>query len=139
MSLEENKAKMRLFIEEAFNKGNLAVLDEVIAPEYVHHTGFGEVKGLDGWKQTVNIMRNAFPDLKDTILSMVAEGNMVAFTLRAQGTLKGEFLGMSPTGKHYDLTEAIFVRFAGGKAVEGWTYNDSLTFYRQLGISPPGS
>jgi steroid delta-isomerase-like uncharacterized protein len=138
MSVEENKAKVRLYMEEAFNKGNLSVSDEVIAPEYVHHTVFGEVKGSDGFNQTVTIMRNAFPDLKDTIVSMVAEGNMVAFSLRVQGTMKGEFLGMPPTGKRLDVTEAVFMRFAGGKAVEGWTYNDSLTFYRQLGVSPPG-
>ena len=138
MSVEENKAVVRRYIEEAFNKGNLAVVPEIIAPEYVHHTLFGEVKGADGFKQVVTTMRNAFPDLKDTIDIMVAEGNVVAFSLRAQGTFKGEFLGMSPTGKQYNITEAVFIRFAGGKAVEAWTYVDSLEWYRQLGVSPPG-
>lgn len=137
MSAEENKEIARRFIEEAFNKGNLAVVPEVIAPEYVHHTLFGEVKGPDGFKQVVTTMRNAFPDLKDTIDSMVAEGNMVAFILRVQGTFKGEFLGMSPTGKQLDITEAVFIRFAGGKVVEGWTYSGSSTIFQQLGVSPP--
>lgn len=138
MSAEENKAAVRRYMEEAFNKGNLAVIPEVIAPEYVHHTIFGEIKGPDGFKQVVTMMHNAFPDLKYTIDSMVAEGSMVAFSMRVQGTFKGEFLGMSPTGKQFDVAEAVFMHFAGDKAVEGWTYNDSLAFYQQLGISPPG-
>jgi len=138
MSTEENKAAVRRIMEELFNKGDLAVVPEVIAPEFVHHTLFGEVKGPDGFKQVVTTMRNAFPDLKYTIDSMVAEGNVVAFSLRVQGTFNGEFLGMSPTGKQLNITEAVFFRFAGGKAVEGWTYSDSLAFYQQLGVSPPG-
>ena len=107
---EENKEVARRYMEEAFNNGNLAVVPEVVAPEYVHHTNFGEVKGAEGLKQTVTIMRNAFPDLNYTIDSMVSEGNMVAFTLRAQGTSKGEFLGIPPTGKQLKYTEAVFMR-----------------------------
>ena len=137
MSIEENKAAVRRLIEEAFNKGNLAVVPEIIAPEYVHHTMLGEIKGPDGFEQVITGMRNTFPDLKDTIKSMVAEGNMVTFSLRVQGTFKGEFLGMSPTGRQLNVTEAVFIRFADGKAVEAWTYNDSLTFYQQLGIPIP--
>ena len=134
---EENKALIRLFIEEAFNKGNLAVLPKVIAPEYVYHTIVGEVKGPDGIKQIVTAMRNAFPDIKYTIDRIVVEGNVGAFSMRVQGTFKGEFLGMSPTGKQFDVAEAVFMRFARGKAVEGWVYGDSSTISQQLGITPP--
>ena len=138
MSIEENKALIRLFIEEAFNKGNLAVLPEVIDPEYVYHTIVGEVKGPDGIKQIVTAMRNAFPDLKYIIDSIVVEGNIGAFSMRVQGTFKGEFLGMSPTGKQFDVAEAVFMRFADGKAVEGWVYGDSSTISQQLGVNIPG-
>jgi steroid delta-isomerase-like uncharacterized protein len=136
---EENKEVARRYMEEAFNNGNLAVVPEVVAPEYVHHTNFGEVKGAEGLKQTITIMRNAFPDLNYVIDSMVAEGNMVAFTLRAQGTFEGEFFGMSPTGNPFTYTEAVFMRLAGGKIEESWSYNDSSAWFKQLGVTPPVS
>ena len=137
MSIEENKETARRYMEEAFNKGNLTVVPEIVAPEYVHHTNFGEMKGVDGLKEAVTIMRKAFPDLNYVIDSMVAEGNMVAFTLRAQGTFKDEFLGISPTGNQFTYTEAVFMRFAGGKVEESWAYNDSSAWFKQLGITPP--
>ncbi len=134
---EENKEVARRYMEEAFNKGNLAVVPEVVAPDYVHHTNFGEAKGADGLKQAVTIMRNAFPDLNYTVDNMVAEGDMVAFTLRAQGTFKGEFFGMLPTGNQFTYTEGVFMRLEGGKVVESWSYNDSTAWFQQLGITPP--
>ena len=138
MSLEEeNKEVARRYMEEAFNKGNLAVVPEVVAPEYVQHTVFGEMKGTEGLKESVIAIHKAFPDINYTIDGMVAEGDMVAFQMRAQGTFKGELLGMSPTGKQLKYNEAVFMRLSGGKVVEGWSYWDSSTMYRQLGIPFP--
>lgn len=134
---EENKEVARRYMEEAFNKGNLAVIPDIVANEYIHHTNFGEMKGADGLKEAVTIMRTAFPDLNYVIDSMVAEGNMVAFTLRAQGTFEGEFFGMPPTGNQFEYTEAVFMRFADGKVEESWSYNDSSAWFKQLGVNPP--
>jgi len=138
MSIEENKAVMRRIVEEILNKGNMAVVDEVIATNYVLHGPFGEYKGPEGFKQGVTMFRNAFPDFNVTIEDMVAEGDMVALRLTMRGTFKGEMMGISPTDKQLNMTEAIFIRFAGGKEVEARSYADSLTMYQQLGIPIPG-
>lgn len=138
MSTEENKAKTRRIIEEAVNKGNLAVVDEILAPDYVYHRSLGDVKGPEGLKQFFTMLRTAFPDINATIEDMVAEGDMVAYRFILKGTFTGEMMGIPPTGKSMALPEAHFVRFEDGKEVEEFPYIDSLTLYQQLGISPPG-
>jgi predicted ester cyclase len=137
MSTEENKAVIRRIIEEAFNKGNLAVADEAIAPNYVYHGAGGqEFKGVEGFKQFVTMMRSAFPDVRMTPEDMVAEGDKVAHCSRLRGTFKGEMMGMAPTGKQIDISVLTLSRFAGGKEVEAWLYADTLAMYQQMGVAP---
>lgn len=138
MSIEQNKAAVRRIISELFNKGNMAVADEIIAPDYIYHFPMMEVKGPEGFKQLISMFRSALPDMQATIKDIVAEGNMVAVTFNMQGTFKGELMGMKPTGKSLNFTEAVFIRFENGKEVEATPYADSAAMYQQLGISPPG-
>jgi steroid delta-isomerase-like uncharacterized protein len=137
MSIEENKTKARRIIEEALNKGNLAVLDEIIAPNYVYHSTQRDVNGPEGLKQFFTMLRAVFPDVNVTIEDMVAEGDIVAYRFILKGTFKGEYMGIPPTGKQMAFPEAHFIRFEGGMEVEEINYADSLTLYQQLGIRPP--
>jgi len=140
VSTEENKAVLRRVAEEIFNKGDLAVVDEVIAPNYVYHgSGGQEYKGTEGFKQIVTMFRTAFPDLHMTVEDMVAEGDKVAHRLTIRGTHKGEIMGMAPTGKHKQVTiSAVTIsRFAGGKEAEAWSNLDQLGMMQQMGIAPP--
>ena len=68
---------------------------------------------------------------------MVAEGDKVAHRLILRGTHKGDLMGIAPTGKQVTITSITISRFAGGKEVEALPFTDMLTFYRQLGVSPP--
>jgi len=136
MSAETNKAIARRITEEVFNKGNLSIIPELVAPNYVYHTT-PEYKGPEGFKQYVAMERRAFPDLHMKIDHMVAEGDMVAIFYTYTGTFKGERMGIAPTGEKLTMRFAVLSRFAGGKEAEAWPYIDSLTFYRQLGIPVP--
>ena len=63
MSIEENKALVRNALEEAWNKGNLDVIDEHLSPDYVHHNPpAGVPNDREGYKQAVTMLRTAFPD-----------------------------------------------------------------------------
>jgi predicted ester cyclase len=138
MSTEKNKANIRRHVEEVWNKGNLAIIPELLAPNYVAHPLTGdEVKGTDGFKQMVVTSRTAMPDLRYTIDSMVAEGDVVAVRYTATGTFTGKYGDIKPTGKKMKRTDAIFHRFEGGKQVEAWTFSDTLSLYQQLGIPVP--
>ena len=137
MSVEENKAMVRDVIEEVVNKGNLAIIDDIMAPNYVYHFPGMEIKGPEGFRQFAIMMRTAFPDLNVTIDDCIGEGNLVACRITLRGTLKGEFLGQAPTGRNMVFQEAVFVYFEGGKEVEAWPYADTQSMFSQLGISPP--
>jgi len=137
MSVEENKAMVRRIIEEAVNKGNLAVIDDIMAPNYVYHFPGMEIKGPDGFRQFATTMRTAFPDLNITINEIIGEGNLVASRLTLRGTLKGEFMGQAPTGRKMEFPEAVFVLFEGGKEVEARPYMDTHDMFEQLGLNPP--
>jgi predicted ester cyclase len=96
MSTEQNKETIRRHVEEIFNKGKLAVADEIISPDYVYHGPIGEYKGLDGFKQMVTMVLKIFPDIHYTIDDMVAEGDKIAIRYTMTGTFQGEFMGGYP-------------------------------------------
>ena len=126
MSVEEkHKALVRRFHEEAWNKGNVAAVDEFMAADYVDYPiPSGLPPGTEGLKQTISTYRTAFPDLKATVDDIFAEGDRVAYRWSTRGTHLGEWLGIPPTGYHMAATGITVFRIAGGKVVEGWTSMD---------------
>jgi steroid delta-isomerase-like uncharacterized protein len=122
---EKHKALVRRFHEEAWNKGNVAAVDEFMAADYVDYPiPSGLPPGTEGLKQTITTYRTAFPDLKATVDDIFAEGDRVAYRWSTRGTHLGEWLGIPPTGYHMAATGITVFRIAGGKVVEGWTSMD---------------
>ena len=138
MSVEENKAIDRRFTEELFNKGNLAVVDELVATNFVDHSGFpGVTPDREGYKQFATISRTALPDFHTTIEDIIAEGDKVVQRFTARGTHKGEFMGIPPTGKQVTVAGIAIHRITDGKIVENWVNMDMLGMMVQLGVVPP--
>jgi predicted ester cyclase len=72
-------------------------------------------------------------------MDQVAEGDRVVTRWTAQGTHKGELMGMAPTGKRVTLTATDIDRIANGKVVECWSSLDGAAMMQQMGIVPtPG-
>ena len=140
MSVEQNKAVIRRLVEEVINKGNIGLFDELVASNLVDHAlppGFPP--GAQGVKQFFSLLRAAFPDFHYTIEGVVGEGDYVVQRLTAQGTMKGEFMGMPPSGKHAVWSSMDFIRLKDGKVVEYWGIEDQLSMLQQLGFAPtPG-
>lgn len=139
MSVEENKANQRRIYEEVIVEGNLELIPELIAPEYVFHNPLGlEAKGPEGFKQMVTMLRTAFPDIHCTIDDMVGEGDKTATRATLTMTFKGEMMGIPPTGRKATISGFLFAKWKDSKEVEAWESVDTLSFYQQLGVSPPG-
>ncbi len=138
MSIEENKALVQRFVEEVWNKGNLAAADEFLAANSVGHDpdAPGLAPGVEGFKQVFTMFRTAFPDLHVTVEDMIAEGDKVVSRTTARGTHKGELMGIAPTGKQVTVAEIRIHRIAGGKIVEHWGIVDKLSLMQQLGVVP---
>ena len=130
-----NKAGIQRYIEEVWNKGNLAVAEEVFAPTFVDHDPrYPGIVSLDHLKQFFTAFRAAFPDLRTNVEDLLAEGDKVLLRYSWTGTHKGEFLGIAPTGKRVMVMGLALYRFADGKVVEAWANADDLGLLRQLGV-----
>jgi steroid delta-isomerase-like uncharacterized protein len=135
MGADDNKAFVRRFIDNAFNEGNLAIIDELVASDYVLH-GAPEIHGPEAMKQFVRTYRTAFPDYACTIEAQIAEADVVVTRWTVRGTQDGELMGIPPTGKHVTLTGIVMDRLVDGKLVETWLQADVLGMLQQLGAMP---
>jgi steroid delta-isomerase-like uncharacterized protein len=134
----DTKAIARRFLEEAFNSGNLAVVDELVAPEFVNHDAALPEPGvgIEAAKASITGYREAFPDLRLTIEQQLAEGEYVTTRWSARGTHQGNLMGMAPTGKQATVTGITIDRIVDGRFVESWTNWDTLGLMQQLGVIP---
>jgi predicted ester cyclase len=140
MSTEENKATVRRFTEEGWNQGNVAVFDELNAPNFIYHDpGAPQVRTIEDYKRWITENRSVFPDLHFTIEDLIAEGDQVVGRYTLRGTNTGEIVTPMPipaTGKQVTVTGIAIIRFAGGKGVEVWNQGDTLGLLHQLGLIP---
>ena len=131
---EENKALVRRIIDEAWNQGKLAVVDEAFAADYQEHNPRpGQEPGIDGYKGGVVMMRAAFPDLSLDVHDIIAEGDRVAVLYTLHGTHDGELMGMPASGQRVSSEGMVFARFRDGKVIERWGVQDMLTLLQQIG------
>src|ERR687886_2628711 len=137
---EENKAKARRLLEEAFGQGKVDVVDEVLDPAFVCYdpnSESGEVRGADTIKGEIEYFRSAVPDLTYTVEDQIAEGDEVVTRWTASGTHEGEFFGVAPTGNRIEMSGIQIDRFdESGKMVEEWPEYDLLGAMRQMGAVP---
>ena len=100
MGTQENTASATRFLEEVMNRGNLSVIDELSAPNFVDHSAPPGISPTnEGFKAFVAMFRSAFPDLHYTLEESIAEGDRVAQRTTAHGTMKGDFHGDAGVGE----------------------------------------
>jgi steroid delta-isomerase-like uncharacterized protein len=134
---EENKAIARA-VYEAWETGDLDRLDDLIAPDAVDHDPYNPhgSEGLEGFKKTITMYREAFPDTQFAIEDQIAEGDRVVTRWTATGTHEGELMGAAPTGKKASVTGIGIDRIEDGKIAEVWVSWDTLGMMRNLGLIP---
>jgi steroid delta-isomerase-like uncharacterized protein len=133
MTPEEHKAIVRRFFEEAWNRQNLDVVDEIFAPAVIFN---GQSITREALKQALAGRRVAFPDIQVTVDDQVAEGERVSTRRTWRATHKGPYRGVGATGKVVTWTQISVVRFSQGRIVEDWTVADELSILQQLGVLP---
>ena len=126
--MEENKAIVRSFIE-AYNNRSLDFLD-FVAPDYIDHE---KNIGRDGLKQLFAMGLTAFPDWHESIEDIIAEEDKVWVRLTYTGTHRGEFMGLTPTGKKITSKAVDIYRIVNGKLSEYWNVTDNVNIFKQVG------
>jgi predicted ester cyclase len=132
MSVEENKAIARRYIEEAFT--NPDVLDEIMAEEIAWPDG---TQSRDDLKAFLSVFRATFPDAQFTIVWMVGEGDKVIAGWKAKAThTGGEWMDIPPTNKEVEWFLWTNLQIVDGKIVAIRQIWSVLHFFNQLGLAP---
>ncbi len=135
MSLQENKALVRRFVEEMQNQHNLAMLDVLFSPDFIDRSGASDPPTLDGARQFFTMMFAAFPDMHFTIRQQIAEGDKVLTHKTFHGTHLGPLMGIPATGKEVTVEAMDIFTVTDGKLTEHWTVSDMLGMMQQLGVA----
>ena len=131
--MSEQRASVERMFDEVVNAGDLDVVDEVFAADFVDHGPMGEMRGLDAFKGLVAMWRAAVPDVHCTVENWLESGDMAAWNVRVRGTHSGEMMGIAATGRRFEYVTPNIGRFAGGKAVEHWADQGMFQFLTQIG------
>src|SRR5262249_34215240 len=124
MTQTQNKQTVQKLFD-TFNDGDLAVLEQLIAPDYAGPQGG---RGPASFANVVIGLRGAFPDLHYTLDELIAEGDRVAVRWHWIGTHRAPFRGFPPTGKAVSNPGLAIFRLEGGKIVAASLETDRLGF-----------
>jgi steroid delta-isomerase-like uncharacterized protein len=134
----ENKAIVRRLYEEVWNKRRIELVDELLSPSHAMHDNQLPDSGIgpEAYKRNVARFVTGFPDLRFTIEDMLSENDKVAVGWTISGTHKGEFRGISPTGKKVSIEGITINHIAEGKIMDSYISADYLGLMQQLGVAP---
>jgi serine phosphatase RsbU (regulator of sigma subunit)/predicted ester cyclase len=123
---ERNKAIVRRFLEE-LAKGNLDVIDELLAPDFVDRSLMpGQGPTREDYKRSVEEILDAFSTTSFTIEEQIAEGKTVVTKYTERSVIQGEWAGLPPTGTE-EMFEGIYIhRISDGKIIEEWSQANTL-------------
>jgi predicted ester cyclase len=134
VSVADNVASVRDFVERAWNGGEEAVFEEHLAPD------FGGPGGRERFRATVLSFRSAFASFHLDVEDMFGAGDRVVTRFVMRGTHEGEFMGIAPTGRAVEVGGIAIDVVRDGVRVEGWAQIDRLGLLTQLGaIEGPSS
>jgi len=137
--MSDLKAIMQRAYDELFSQGRLSLVDELLADEFIEHEELppGVPQGKEGLRALVTMMHSEFPDFRATVEEMLQDGNKVITRARFSGTHRGEFMGIPPTGKRFDIPVIDIVEFRDGKGIAHWGIMDMAGMMQQLGVGGP--
>ena len=119
---------------DAFNSGDLDVLDEVFDESYVELTPYGKIDqgGPERAKQAYHWMRSTFGEIQFDVEQMMAEGDLVFSRVMAAGIHTGEFMGVAATGRPIRFAAVVVSQIVDGKHVKDWSFIDTMAILKQI-------
>jgi len=131
-----NRAQFEKFLT-FINTADQSLGEEIIAADVIFHapTSSEPMRGIEGYMQTLQMMRGGFPDIQWSLQESVAEGDKIAARFTMHGTHTGTFFGIPPSGKEISATAINFYRFSEGKIVEEFGQPDLMGLMKQIGAA----
>ncbi|MGH8352963.1 MAG: ketosteroid isomerase-related protein [Pseudomonas sp.] len=138
MTLDEMKKLVRQHIDLSWNKGRLALTEQLHSKDFLYKSSFvGRPLGSAGFAQMVQDIRNAMPDLEVVIEDCIAEGRKVVTWSTLIGTIEKPALGYPPSDRVLSISAMAFWTLTpAGEVQEICTMFDMESFRSQLGLEP---
>lgn len=140
--MDDPKQVVSRFVEELWNERCLEVADEIFDKDCVTHQLRSGApveavpRGPYSIKEHIAAWIASFPDLRFSIEQMFSTGDHVATQLLMEGTHRGVWLGIPPSGKKIQIRMFTVHRVLRRKIVEDWVLLESLGLFQQLGVVP---
>jgi steroid delta-isomerase-like uncharacterized protein len=129
----QNKAMVRRYYEEMWNRWDFALADELIAEGIAFRGSLGiNVHGRERFKEYMRAVRRAFPDFHNHVEEMIAAADRVVARLTYKGAHQGELFGIAATGRQVTYSGVAFFKIAGACVTEGWVLGDVHGLIQQL-------
>lgn len=130
MSLEANKQLIQRLFEEIINNYRTELLNELFLPGALIAASF---------KDSVVLVRTAFPNARVSIDHMLAEDDQVAVVFSVTGENTGPFMGRPPTGQSILFSGIHYYQIRNGRIITARYEHDLLGLMEQLGLMEPGN
>jgi predicted ester cyclase len=136
MSEHDNIQAARRLLVEGFGDGKVAVVDEVVALDFVEHQNGVQGRGPEAVKAMIDTLHGSFTGVHVVVQGIVAVGDDVWVRSRTHGDNTLPLMSMPATGRSIDIEAIDVLRFRDGKVAEHWGVADRLGMMQQLGLSP---
>jgi len=135
---DERREQMERVWVAAWDRGDVAALDQLMTEDYLRHGNDGAPLDLAGFKASIIATRAAFPDLVTTIDEIVLAGDRAAIRWHSVGTHEGSLLGVPATGRRVEVSGATFAHFENNRIVEEHVTWDPRALLTALGVISVG-
>lgn len=139
LSRDQKAALLIRIPTDLLGKGDLDAIGEILDPGFVDHNPPlpGTPPGLEGVRQTVQMLRAGISNLMPDTLETIVEGDNVVLRWEGSGRHDGSFMGLEPTGKEIQMSGIMWARIGGsGKITDRWSQTNMLEVLQQLGVVP---
>ena len=135
---ERNTNAAHLLLREVWSAGDLALIDELVAANHVHHDPLlpEPIEGRAALKEWVKTVREGAPDLTKTVDGTFVDGETVVLTYTTTGTNEGEIMGAEPTGRPFEVDGVYVHHIRDGLLEETQDVWDAFGLFAQLGAFP---
>lgn len=133
MTLDEKKELVLRMHDEIWNQGKLDNVEDLYCKNFVAHYPGNEWIGIEGIKNTVKFIKNAFPNWHEEVKDIIISDDKVVTRFISRGTHNGYFIEIAPSGREVEIEEIAIFRIEDGKIAEQWGIFDGYKMMEQIG------
>lgn len=126
MSTDEQKALLHRLYAEALQGGDLALIEQIFAPDFIDHSSPDQAGGPAGVQDYFRAVRHGFPDMQVVLEQIIAEHDLVAVRTIWRGTHLGSYEGLPASGQRVSRTLIQIFRITAGLICEEWNEGSGL-------------